>query len=974
MSTLETLFGTATLDLVVPDTSIEYPPNSTTDDWLSRIKSGKTERKQAFFDEQLHCFLLIELECNSGASEKPPKDLLTFLAHLQISLEASYISSEPTPTPDTPPARPTLLSAPPRSVSTSKLNPNADRKHPSILPPATPNPMPSSAEQDKRYIKAEGTLLNSIIWGHEPAEPSREAFSLLRSESKGLWIAVYKLSLTVSFLRVAMNDPLLCLTVSTTLREKPLPLTPKHPLAIFLASIGESNTISETPASTSAAINHHAVDVVVDPQLEGFEEVNLLEGLLGAPSFAPTDSSSRFSLPSSRIGPISRQKLFSLPAIVPPTPVAPSPSPMTIVRTTHHTLRKSYRKTLHTVSGFRVRMRTVFVPSVLLPSLMDRDDEDDGDIDPEEEKERREAGNEERTVVLCVEIENSGESGSNVGFIVEKVDVNVTGEGSKTILIGWGADFHHQKHPKPQHKHLQSTFPMVVGSKEQYNLLYAVSFLRSPEEVEGLMGISAPVIKATSTSGLAQPDPELSLQRAVGIVIYGKPCLRSTLSSVTSPISMNFPESAEDDLSYPTRTFSSRWNCVLDLSLPTSKPSRPHSQPDIETQSDEVHPAPASPFPVNVTSPPSNPSTSTLNARRSSALSPPSTLGSAVSQQMTPFTLSAGSKRHTMPSAGFNSPSRGLRSASFPVPPPNLRASTGVVTTRSTPTPPSVQIQIPKSPTTYDPPQSRPPSPPGGSTESIPPMTPAYPAWTTGNPNGHLPTPPTPMSQGPLASHLNNYIGPSVEIRRERGPDGFVGSYAPVPPTPGPVVGFGQGEGVFTQQQGQNSVFGTFPGNEDSSIVVSVGLLPLRKSADGGEPQHFIGKIHPLSYFTLDIFVFNRSERTRRFEVSCPDMRRQMRRMKKEAGDFPGMAYARGLQALSKEIRALIDDAGILPLDNRVRVGPLLPSACQSVRMEFIAVTPGVHTLEVLTFTDVESGFSMNLRNVMDIVVHEVNE
>ncbi|KAG6869442.1 hypothetical protein C0992_003125, partial [Termitomyces sp. T32_za158] len=77
---------------------------------------------------------------------------------------------------------------------------------------------------------------------------------------------------------------------------------------------------------------------------------------------------------------------------------------MTVVRTAHPTLRKSFRKTMQTVSGFRVRMRTVFVPSVLLPDEEMNSNLDDG----QEERERREAGNEERTVVLCVEIENSG--------------------------------------------------------------------------------------------------------------------------------------------------------------------------------------------------------------------------------------------------------------------------------------------------------------------------------------------------------------------------------------------------------------------------------------------------------------------------------------------------------------------------------------------------------------------------------------
>lgn len=44
---------------------------------------------------------------------------------------------------------------------------------------------------------------------------------------------------------------------------------------------------------------------------------------------------------------------------------------------------------------------------------------------------------------------------------------------------------------------------------------------------------------------------------------------------------------------------------------------------------------------------------------------------------------------------------------------------------------------------------------------------------------------------------------------------------------------------------------------------------------------------------------------------------------------------------------------------------PLLPLACQSVRMKFLAVSPGVHTIAALTLTDIESGYSINLRWVV---------
>ncbi|KAF8868627.1 hypothetical protein BD779DRAFT_1593722 [Infundibulicybe gibba] len=100
-----------------------------------------------------------------------------------------------------------------------------------------------------------------------------------------------------------------------------------------------------------------------------------------------------------------------------------------------------------------------------------------------------------------------------------------------------------------------------------------------------------------------------------------------------------------------------------------------------------------------------------------------------------------------------------------------------------------------------------------------------------------------------------------------------------------------------------------------------------------------MGTIFPRDYFTLDIFVFNQSTWTRRFEVSWPDAR-----------------HSRGQGAGGG------GNPGVISLDNRVRVGPLRPSR---------ASRPGVHSIDTLTLTDIESGFSMNLRSVMDVVVHD---
>lgn len=175
----------------------------------------------------------------------------------------------------------------------------------------------------------------------------------------------------------------------------------------------------------------------------GFEEVNLLSGLAAGPNFPSSGEGSVF-VPSTRLGDSTRRSAFSLlsnPTNSSSTAGGSQPNSAsssrtktqgdtpTTARASHPTLRKSFRKTLRTVSGFRVRMRTVFVPYVLLEYERARDRaRGEGIEEGEDEKEKLEAGNEERTVVLCVEVENSGESGPGIGFEVEKVDVNIGGE------------------------------------------------------------------------------------------------------------------------------------------------------------------------------------------------------------------------------------------------------------------------------------------------------------------------------------------------------------------------------------------------------------------------------------------------------------------------------------------------------------------------------------------------------------------
>lgn len=166
---------------------------------VSRKTSAGFSTVHTGSDEQLQSLLTFRIQHPTPAPPTdpghPPPVLLSFLAHVQISLEATYISSVPTPNPE--PLRTSKLSAPPRPSSFAKASSRLQPHHPSIFPPNTPNPTPSSAEHDRRYVTSEGTLLLASIWGQNTAEDSKEAFSLFWSDEENVWVAVYRLALTV---------------------------------------------------------------------------------------------------------------------------------------------------------------------------------------------------------------------------------------------------------------------------------------------------------------------------------------------------------------------------------------------------------------------------------------------------------------------------------------------------------------------------------------------------------------------------------------------------------------------------------------------------------------------------------------------------------------------------------------------------------------------------------------------------------
>jgi hypothetical protein len=191
-------------------------------------------------------------------------------------------------------------SAPPRTAS---LKPSADsgglHVPPSIFPPNTPHPTPVTTEQDRRYVRSEGVMLVSRMWGEEldPTKTSqvndRDAFALLWDETASVWVAVYRMCvnvgalcvesfdfpgvthivLSVAFLSFSPRDPLLCLTASITVRERPVPMTSAR--AVLAAMLMETGGLPEfQPSAPMESFNDE-----IDKSYHGLDEVNLLWGL-----------------------------------------------------------------------------------------------------------------------------------------------------------------------------------------------------------------------------------------------------------------------------------------------------------------------------------------------------------------------------------------------------------------------------------------------------------------------------------------------------------------------------------------------------------------------------------------------------------------------------------------------------------------------------------------------------------------------
>lgn len=162
--------------------------------------------------------------------------------------------------------------------------------------------------------------------------------------------------------------------------------------------------------------------------------------------------------------------------------------------------------------------------------------------------------------------------------------------------------------------------------------------------------------------------------------------------------------------------------------------------------------------------------------------------------------------------------------------------------------------------------------------------------------------------------------------------------------------------------------------NEGHGLLVSVKLLPQAGDRDG-KKVGTAGSIRPLGTFSIEIFVHNRTDAVRRFRLAIPSRdpvdgrirelwARKRRRRADEASYGVDDAV---LAALLHQHEA--GAAALIPLENDVRCGPLLPGASLAARIRFLALREGVHRIDKLRLTGAGDEFDFVISPVIEVVV-----
>ncbi|KAM0753351.1 hypothetical protein T439DRAFT_354775 [Meredithblackwellia eburnea MCA 4105] len=1023
------LFNTATLSIHVPPTPIpdsSFPSPTTlkaikegeldeklTDSWIASVLASQ-EREETYYDESLPFYLTLHLPSHPSITRLQAASLLlpsipSASAHLTLSADLSYVEGQPTSASQTHHARPVpTLSDPPRRRGHMPTSSSSGPKAPPATlasrltslsigmeggpkVPVTPSPFPATRASDVDFVESVGVPVWNYafeVGGEEQGERRRRVSSNDLNggangstkdkndgrgrvwvgrdggeKGRGGWVGVWEFRGDVAFVRSDLLRPKVCLTVSLTFRDDPRLVEVLERTRAKRMSVG---ALGPEPAEDDEYL------------VESFDDVNLLEGL--DDTYALHLPASRLPLPelseqqkrdslthrrSSSLVSISRRDSLNSHrrslSIAGGGGGAPLPSSSaTSDAPLYPSVRRAFRRVLDVKSVLSVRMRTVPCPVFgFARSWGVRRTWDEVRLEE----------NEGQGMAMCVEVSSIGHIADTLGFLIESVEIEVSGGSAGS------GDVEVKPLDADQGGEESSQLPVLLHPTDQHNFIYALSYAGHQDDYSATFESLPPPIPIHVAGSPSQrfnakmgdfdaghlsgsdysqggvKSADISWARNVGIIVRGRPVKllgRKDLSNpkiLATPYSL--PEAAPGVLSThsgsvraghsPTSNFAQRWNCTLDISafalpvhskhatfLPstTIAPHLVHQQPPLARLSLN------SPLPNRTPKDRNSVESIVAGSKRHTianlsalALKSPALSRGGSGKKSRPTSLPRQSSDFSKAPVPFTTElqtpgATGPPRRFFSLPP----GAVEVPSRSSTPAPSSPVILHDPVP------------PPKLSTDAIPPPlpTPAFPPHSSARPNFAVVE---SIAKAPGMART------SSEAKRESwtAQSGTIVDVTLKSSTGSQAKGIANGPGLGLSFEGHTSLRG------HGSLLVSVALMPLRDFKPDGAPM----PVGLLDVFLVEVFVVNRGDQIKRFTVGVPPKRGEDE------------------VVVNEESRV----ATIIPLENDVRIGPLAPRTCASVRLRFLAVRPGAHTLQELRLVDQATGFETRLREPLQVVV-----
>lgn len=210
-------------------------------------------------------------------------------------------------------------------------------------------------------------------------------------------------------------------------------------------------------------------------------------------------------------------------------------------------------------------------------------------------------------------------------------------------------------------------------------------------------------------------------------------------------------------------------------------------------------------------------------------------------------------------------------------------------------------------------------------------------------------TPSFPPTPGIQRTHRPPSLGSIIHGATVSSSTGIRPVYQPAQPSPNIA---------FTPPILSSPSFASFQ-NQESALGLTITFA--------GPSRVYVGEV-----FLWTVFVVNRSQRARKLALIVPPKRRKVGEGKvlppRPAGDDATESVLDENVVYQTHRAQYLEPAELVPLVNDVRVGPLLPSACHTAELRFIALATGVLNVEGVRVVDLVTNETTDCRDLPSIV------